>query len=100
MFDIIPMNIIILIKNWIVSSEYKDKHIKIITRFTRQPFLVICKFAHKHQKPCHNYGTLQVYRTVRYEWARRIDNTHPLRLYMKPVLKKLKLLNMLISYTY
>ena len=95
------MNIITLINDCIIRSKYKDKHTKIILIFTRQPFLVLCTLTHKHRKKCHNYGPFQFYGTVRYYWARSIDNMPPLGLYMKPILNKNKhkLLHMIKAYT-
>ena len=88
LFDLLPMNIIIVVDYLIIRSKYKDKHTQIISQFTRQPFPVICTLAHKHRKPHHNYGPLQLYGTIIYKWDRSIDNMCPLGIYMKHVLTK------------
>ena len=80
-FDILPINILTLIDDWIIRSEYKDEHNTIVLCFTCQKFSALCIFLHKQQKPHHNYGILQFYGTSRYKWSHSIDKTFPLGLY-------------------
>ena len=90
MFDLLPMDIITIINDWIIRSEYKYKHKKIVSQFTRQKILVLHTLAHKQRKPHHNYGTLQFYITTIYKWACILEKTPPIGIYMRPQLTKNK----------
>ena len=57
LFDALPMNILSIINNSVLSFEYNDKRIAVVNRIIQEN-PVLRKLSYTKLKPFHNFGPL------------------------------------------
>ena len=84
--DLLPMDVLDSIHNWIINLEYHDKHRTIISQIKIQGSPVLHTLLFEYWTSYHNFGPLNFYSSTRYEWAHRLSKKYPCGLRTKTTL--------------